>query len=104
MRVHRPQIVVDLKKYYGTADQEEFLDHFKQFTNHVLVVFKREPAVERVVQFMVRFVAGADGEFLNAYIQYLLDFHGAKVRRRAFIGVHWRVGVSMCWRIGRRGA
>ena len=80
MAVFDPQIVVDLKKYYGTADSEDFLEHFKQLVNHVLVVFKREPAVERVVQFVVRFVAGADSEFLNAFTQYLLDYHGAKVR------------------------
>ena len=48
------QAVGELKKLYGKSDYTSFFETFKAVTNHVLVVFKREAAVERCIDTIVR--------------------------------------------------
>jgi condensin complex subunit 3 len=50
---HRKQIII-LKKLQG-RNPSQFFEDFCGCLDHVLLVFKREPAVERIVSFMVSF-------------------------------------------------
>jgi condensin complex subunit 3 len=61
-----------------------FVEEFMAHVNRVLVVFKREPAVERVVQFIVKFVTHTEGKASNGsdfptfFLRYLLGVYDAK--------------------------
>lgn len=70
------------------ADPRAFLDAFLHALNRALVVFAREPAVERVVAFVATFAAqrseaaagpaeGAERSFSTLVLSYLLDQSGA---------------------------
>lgn len=72
------QGVSELSKYYRKTDPIQFHSHFEQVCNHMLLVFKREPAVERAIELAVRFVATNGDETLNHMVAHLLAHHDAK--------------------------
>lgn len=52
---------------------------FESLVNNVLIHFKREPAIERCIEFIVKFATSCgDSFFLNHFIYYLLSISGAK--------------------------
>lgn len=108
---HEACIEASLNMYHELAcsseelvKQNDFHKDFFDLFNRCLLVFKREPAVERVIEFVVKFVAttahDTDGNgnhlianveedpfhFMNVFINHLIEISGAKdkaVRFRA---------------------
>ena len=88
--VHR-KCILRLKQAQA-ADPEEVRETFVDCLNRALLVFKREPAVERFVSLVTSFVAfqnekyACDGELAASLLEYLIPLTAAKdkaVRFRA---------------------
>ena len=47
------------QEYQKCKDKLDFLEDFLNHFNRVLLIFKREPAAERVVEFAVKFAAAS---------------------------------------------
>ncbi|KAL6049642.1 Condensin complex component, non-smc subunit [Balamuthia mandrillaris] len=72
-----------LRKLWAEADDKEaFLQHFSAMLHPVLLVFKREPAAERVCQFVILFVVSVLQKESPkqgwALLEYLLRLHDVK--------------------------
>jgi condensin complex subunit 3 len=73
-----------------SQDPKKFIKDFVPYLNRVLVVFKREPAVERVVQFVVNFATYTEGNsrpnenFAIYVIGYLLQYTNVKEKAVRF--------------------
>eukprot|EP00043_Microstomoeca_roanoka_P013278 m.130069 g.130069 ORF g.130069 m.130069 type:complete len:1089 (+) comp15712_c0_seq3:239-3505(+) len=99
---HEACVAACLQIYHQQCEKPDGLGEFQasffDLFNRCLVIFKREPAVERIIEFAVKFVAAStqtDGEllleedeftFMNAFIKHLVSISGAKdkaVRFRA---------------------
>eukprot|EP00039_Didymoeca_costata_P011729 m.166042 g.166042 ORF g.166042 m.166042 type:complete len:1061 (+) comp15270_c0_seq4:169-3351(+) len=77
--------ITDLNKAYEKVDEEVFMNGLKLITNHCLLHFKREPAVERVVDLLVKFVAEHEqNNVINEFVSHLLQYHGAKEKSVRF--------------------
>jgi condensin complex subunit 3 len=66
-----------------SSDPKQFIKDFLPFLNRILLVFNREPAVERLVQFIIHFACngehGQDGEEFSMYlVRYLLRHTAAQ--------------------------
>jgi len=67
-----------MKKLYSRLKPSQFRADFFKCLNRILIVFNREPAVDRLVQFVTIFAVncgegnGADGTFLEDFINYVL--------------------------------
>ena len=76
------QLVDKLKKVQAKADQDAFNAQFFNCLSRALVVFKREPAVDRVFDFAVRFILSQSGDgekgILPFLLTQLLALHNAK--------------------------
>ncbi len=81
--------LVSMRKIQN-KDPEKFMQDFLQYLNRILVVFKREPAVERLIQFVVQFATFLeDGKqpnesFALFLISYLLEYTTAKEKAVRF--------------------
>lgn len=51
---------MDLKKFYDKFFFDEFLESFLLYLKYVMVVFNREFVVERVIEFVVKYVVLKD--------------------------------------------
>ncbi len=86
--VHR-KCIRALRKIQS-QDPKKFIKDFVPYLNRVLAVFKREPAVERVVQFVVNFATYAeenskpDESFATYLISYLLQYTDVKEKAVRF--------------------
>lgn len=73
-----------------TQDPKKFIKDFVPYLNRILVVFKREPAVERVVQFLVNFATFSEENskpneaFATYIISYLLQYTDVKEKAVRF--------------------
>ena len=77
---HHQKLLKSLKKVYqdGTND-DEFLSVFIDLLKHAFVVFKREPAVDRLISFAGYFVASCEGGFVLKFLQRTITpFHAAR--------------------------
>ena len=93
------KLLATLKQLYDHQDTEKFFEAFFTPFSNALLVFKREPAVERIVEFVSRFTAlvspkqNSENEeeeeesdndvelapsFLNLLVLKLLSLHNAK--------------------------
>ncbi|NWI92815.1 CND3 protein, partial [Pitta sordida] len=95
------ELVVALKSTYAQSDdKEDFHEKFVHFLKYAMIIYRREPAVERVINFAARFVTsfyatekeggseegGEDASLLNYVFKFLLESHDANshaVRFRA---------------------
>lgn len=54
------KLLVDLKKLHDKSSPDEFLESFLLHLKNAMVVFNREPAVERVIEFVAKYAALKD--------------------------------------------
>uniref|UniRef100_A0A3Q1MNV6 Non-SMC condensin I complex subunit G n=1 Tax=Bos taurus TaxID=9913 RepID=A0A3Q1MNV6_BOVIN len=97
---NQAKLVVALNRTYGSVDDKtDFHEEFVHYLKYAMVVYKREPAVERVIEFAAKFVTSfhqsdmendeeeeEDGGILNYLLTFLLKSHEANsnaVRFRA---------------------
>uniref|UniRef100_A0A8C3QVI0 Non-SMC condensin I complex subunit G n=1 Tax=Cyanoderma ruficeps TaxID=181631 RepID=A0A8C3QVI0_9PASS len=85
------KLVVALKSTYAQLDDKEgFNEKFIHFLKYAMIIYRREPAVEQVINFAARFVTsfyqnekedGSEGEednlLLNCVFEFLLESHDA---------------------------
>ncbi|NXR46669.1 CND3 protein, partial [Hippolais icterina] len=86
------KLLVALKSTYAQLDdKEDFNEKFIHFLKYAMIIYRREPAVEKVINFAARFVTSfyqtekedgsQDGEednsFLNYVFKFLLESHDA---------------------------
>uniref|UniRef100_A0A8C5LEB5 Non-SMC condensin I complex, subunit G n=1 Tax=Jaculus jaculus TaxID=51337 RepID=A0A8C5LEB5_JACJA len=84
------KLVVALSRTYGSMDDKiVFQEEFVHYLKYAMVVYKREPAVERVIEFAAKFVTSfhqsdnedeeeeQDGGILNYLFTFLLKSHEA---------------------------
>ncbi|NXJ64097.1 CND3 protein, partial [Rostratula benghalensis] len=87
------KLVVDLKSTYNQLeDKEEFHEKFIHFLKYAMIIYRREPAVEHLIDFVAKFVTsfyqmdnedgskeGEDGDnlLLNYVFNFLLESHNA---------------------------
>ncbi|KAK4818585.1 hypothetical protein QYF61_015385 [Mycteria americana] len=86
------KLVVALKSTYDQLeDKEDFNEKFIHFLKYAMIIYRREPAVEQVINFVARFVTsfsqvekedGSDEEegdnlLLNYVFNFLLESHNA---------------------------
>jgi len=77
---HHQKLRKSLKKVYDEGKTEsEFLEVFVDLLKHAFVVFKREPAVDRLINFAGYFVANSSEDFVLKFLQETLTpFHAAR--------------------------
>ncbi|XP_078359066.1 condensin complex subunit 3-like [Oculina patagonica] len=96
---HHNKLLTELKKLHDKSSQDEFQKSFVWHLKHAMVVFNREPAVERVIEFVANYTTlkdhrtsqvqkdgqASDGEeddtsnvFLDFIFTFLLDSHEAQ--------------------------
>ncbi|XP_068710176.1 condensin complex subunit 3-like [Montipora foliosa] len=96
---HHKKLLTELKKLHDKTSQDEFQESFLFHLKHAMVVFNREPAVERVIEFAAKYATlkdhripsiqgggqNSDDEeddasniFLDSMFTFLLDSHDAK--------------------------
>jgi len=96
---HHKKLLTELKRLHDGSTQDEFRESFLWHLKHAMVVFNREPAVERVIEFVAKYATlkehcvpqahkdgqGSDDEddsasnpFLDFIFTFLLDSHEAK--------------------------
>ncbi|XP_025908196.1 condensin complex subunit 3 [Nothoprocta perdicaria] len=78
------KLVVALKKTYSQLeDKQDFHEKFIHFLKYAMVIYKREPAVEQLTNFVARFVTSfyqaeesdsREGEEDNALLNYVFNF------------------------------
>ncbi|NWS70114.1 CND3 protein, partial [Crotophaga sulcirostris] len=86
------KLVVALKSAYDRLeDKEDFKEKFIHFLKYAMIIYKREPAVEQVIDFVAKFVTSfyqmekedgsgrgeEDNLFLNYVLNFLLESHNA---------------------------
>lgn len=86
---NQAKLVVALSRSYGAMDNKTaFQEEFVHYLKYAMVVYKREPAVERVIDFAAKFVTSfhqteeeeeeeEDGGILNYLFTFLLKSHEA---------------------------
>ncbi|XP_053433542.1 condensin complex subunit 3 [Nycticebus coucang] len=87
---NQAKLVVALTRTYRAVDDKTvFHEEFIHYLKYAMVVYKREPAVERVIEFAAKFVASfhqsdleddeeeKDGGILNCLFTFLLKSHEA---------------------------
>ncbi|CAH7452693.1 condensin complex subunit 3 [Phodopus roborovskii] len=86
---NQAKLVVALSRTYGAMDNKTaFQEEFVHYLKYAMVVYKREPAVERVIDFAAKFVTSfhqadeeeeeeKDGGILNYLFTFLLKSHEA---------------------------
>lgn len=52
---HHKKLLTELKKLHDSSSQDEFQESFLWHLKHAMVVFNREPAVERVIEFVAKY-------------------------------------------------
>ncbi|XP_054247530.1 condensin complex subunit 3 [Indicator indicator] len=85
------KLVVGLKSTYNQLeDKEDFHEKFVHFLKYAMIIYRREPAVEQVIDFVVKFVTSfyqmekedggeeaEDNSLLNFVFNFLLKSHKA---------------------------
>uniref|UniRef100_A0A8C3JJ11 Non-SMC condensin I complex subunit G n=1 Tax=Calidris pygmaea TaxID=425635 RepID=A0A8C3JJ11_9CHAR len=88
------KLVVDLKSTYNQLeDKEDFHEKFIHFLKYAMIIYRREPAVEQVINFVAKFVTSfyqmekedgseereedEDNLLLNYVFNFLLESHNA---------------------------
>ncbi|NXN28087.1 CND3 protein, partial [Nycticryphes semicollaris] len=87
------KLVVDLKSTYNQlADKEDFHEKFIHFLKYAMIIYRREPAVEQLIDFVAKFVTSfyqmdnedgskegedEDNLLLNYVFNFLLESHNA---------------------------
>ncbi|NXI53842.1 CND3 protein, partial [Chloroceryle aenea] len=85
------KLVVALKNTYNQLkDKEDFNEKFINFLKYAMIIYRREPAVEHVIDFVAKFVTsfyqvereeddeeGEDNLLLNYVFNFLLESHNA---------------------------
>ncbi|NXT54674.1 CND3 protein, partial [Pluvianellus socialis] len=85
------KLAVDLKSAYNQLeDKEDFHEKFIHFLKYAMIIYRREPAVEQVIDFVAKFVTsfyqtekedgseeGEDNLLLNYVFNFLLKSHNA---------------------------
>ncbi|KAM4674939.1 condensin complex subunit 3 [Amazona ochrocephala] len=89
---NRAKLVLALKSTYDQlGDKEDFHEKFIHFLKYAMIIYRREPAVEQVIDFVARFVTsfcqmekedGSEAEeednlLLNYVFNFLLESHNA---------------------------
>lgn len=57
---HHKKLLTELKKLHDSSSQDEFQESFLWHLKHAMVVFNREPAVERVIDFVAKYATLKD--------------------------------------------
>ena len=57
---HHKKLLMELKKLHDKSSQDEFQESFLFHLKHAMVVFTREPAVERVIDFVAKYATLKD--------------------------------------------
>ncbi|KAM6362668.1 condensin complex subunit 3 isoform 2-T2 [Alca torda] len=82
---NQAKLVVDLKSTYNQLeDKEDFNEKFIRFLKYAMIIYRREPAVEQVIDFVAKFVTSfyqmekedgsEEGEDDNLLLNYVLNF------------------------------
>nr|XP_033712783.1 condensin complex subunit 3 isoform X2 [Tursiops truncatus] len=87
---NQAKLVVALSRtYHSVDDKTGFYEEFVNYLKYAMVVYKREPAVERIIEFAAKFVTSfhqsdmeddeeeEDGGILNYLLTFLLKSHEA---------------------------
>ncbi|NXU59174.1 CND3 protein, partial [Turnix velox] len=89
---NRAKLVVDLKSTYNQLEnKEDFHEKFINFLKYAMIIYRREPAVEQVIDFVAKFVTSfyqmeeedgreegeEDNMLLNYVFNFLLESHNA---------------------------
>ncbi|XP_027645480.1 condensin complex subunit 3 [Falco rusticolus] len=89
---NREKLVVALKSTYDQSkDKEDFNEKFIHFLKYAMIIYRREPAVEQVIDFVAKFVtsfyqmeegdgseeAEEDNLLMNYVFDFLLESHSA---------------------------
>ncbi|XP_057282683.1 condensin complex subunit 3 isoform X3 [Pezoporus wallicus] len=89
---NRAKLVLSLKSTYDQlSDKEDFHEKFIHFLKYAMIIYRREPAVEQVIDFVARFVTSfcqmekedgseageEDNLLLNYVFNFLLESHNA---------------------------
>ncbi|KAM9027690.1 condensin complex subunit 3 [Ara ararauna] len=89
---NRAKLVLALKSTYDQlGDKEDFHEKFIHFLKYAMIIYRREPAVEQVIDFVARFVTSfcqmekedgseageEDNLLLNYVFNFLLESHNA---------------------------
>ncbi|KFQ44327.1 Condensin complex subunit 3, partial [Nestor notabilis] len=89
---NRAKLVMALKSTYDQlGDKEDFHEKFIHFLKYAMIIYRREPAVEQVIDFVARFVTSfcqmekedgseageEDNLLLNYVFNFLLESHNA---------------------------
>lgn len=57
---HHKKLLTELKRLHDSSSQDEFQESFLWHLKHAMVVFNREPAVERVIDFAAKYATLKD--------------------------------------------
>lgn len=70
--------------FFQLKDKEDFHEKFVHFLKYVMIIYKREPAVEQLVDFVAKFVTSfyqtekeegsEEGEEDNLLLNYVFNF------------------------------
>ncbi|NXY83464.1 CND3 protein, partial [Alcedo cyanopectus] len=88
---NQTKLVVALKNTYNQLeDKEDFHEKFLNFLKYAMIIYRREPAVEQVIDFVAKFVTSfyqvknedeeeeeEDNLLLNCMFNFLLESHNA---------------------------
>ena len=77
---HHQKLLKSLRKAYeDSTSEDDFLSIFVDLLKHAFVVFKREPAVDRLISFAGYFVANSGEDFVLNFLQNTLaPFHASR--------------------------
>ncbi|XP_064782016.1 condensin complex subunit 3-like [Oncorhynchus masou masou] len=74
---NKAKLVASLKNTYNKSeDKTLFHEEFIQYLKHAMIVYKREPAVENVIEFVSKF-STTQNPFLSYMFNFLLESHKA---------------------------
>lgn len=57
---HHKKLLTELKKLHDKSSQDEFQENFLWHLKYAMVVFNREPAVERIIEFVAKYATLKD--------------------------------------------
>ena len=73
---HHKKLLTELKKLHDKTSQDEFQESFLFHLKHAMMVFNREPAVERVIEFAAKYATLKDHRIpsIQGVIHFVFKF------------------------------
>lgn len=79
---HHRKLLTELKKLHDKSSEDEFQESFLWHLKHAMVVFNREPAVERVIEFAAKYATLKD--HCIPHVQKVIEFHSVSYSRSVY--------------------